>query len=61
MPSVVIPWLVCVFIFCWRCMKYKGGVLTARFNFHFHVREGELMQGMPERGKGREGRERERE
>ena len=59
MPSVVTPWLVCVLIFWLRCMKYEAGALTSHFSFHFHAREGELMQGMPERG-GSEGRERER-
>jgi hypothetical protein len=45
-------------------MKYEAGALTAHFNFHFHVREGELMQGRPEGGsreEGREGREGEKE
>jgi len=38
-------------------MKYEAGALTACFIFHFHVREGELMQGMPERGGQEGGRE----
>jgi len=43
---------------------YEAGALTSHFSFHFRAREGELMQGMPERGGemkgGREEREKER-
>jgi len=61
MPSVVTPWLVCVLIFCLRYMKYETGTLTSHFSFHFHAREGELMQGMPEGGGREKERERQRE
>jgi hypothetical protein len=58
MLSVVTPWLVCVLIFC---LKYEAGALNSHFSLHFHAREGELMQGMPERGGRERKRVRERE